>query len=162
MPQATDPLTQRLHDTGLRSTRGARAVLHLFEQAPADWTPTHAELAARLAASGVAVNTVTLYRLLDRLVAVGLLGRHAAPQERAWRFHWQPDASEAAAGSPLPHFECDACHAQFPLPAADAPAQAVAEALRRNLATQGHQAAWVDMAVHGTCADCRSGGKTRH
>ena len=39
----------------------------------------------------------------------------------------------------------------------DASARAVAAAVRRTLARQGHQAARVDLAVHGTCADCRGG-----
>lgn len=151
-----DALGARLRHAGLRRTRALRAVLALFASAPT-WSPTHHQVAERLAAAGQAVNPVTLYRLLDRLVAAGLLARTAAADERAWRFHWQPAAPAAAAQTaiaPLPHFECDTCHAHIPLQEAGKPAQAVARALRRTLAAHGHQAARVNLAVHGQCADC--------
>ncbi len=155
---AFDPaaLGQRLHQAGLRSTRAVLGVTGVFGAAGSAWAPTHADVAAALARAGVPVNPVTLYRLLDRLVAAGLLARHTAPGERAWRFRWQ-GVEPAAAPAAVPHFECDACHTQFPLQAADAPTQAVADALRRTLAEHGHQAARVDLAVHGTCAGCREG-----
>lgn len=155
MPEL-DPaaLNQRLRQAGLRSTRAVLGVAALFEGAAPGWSPTHAEVAERLAQAGERPNAVTLYRLLDRLVAAGLLARHTAPGERAWRFQWLGlDAPEPAPA--VPHFECDACHTQFPLQAADASTQAVADALRRTLAEHGHQAARVDLAVHGTCAGCR-------
>ena len=38
----------------------------------------------------------------------------------------------------------------------------VADALRRTLAEHGHQAARVDLAVHGTCAGCREDGSAHH
>ena len=149
-------LSQRLHQAGLRSTRAVLGVAELFEQAATHWQPTHADVAARLAQAGEPVNPVTLYRLLDRLVAAGLLARHTAPSERAWRFRWLGTGmDERASTAAVPHFECDACHTHFPLQDADAPTQAVADALRRTLAEYGHQAARVDLAVHGTCAECR-------
>ena len=147
--------SQRLHRAGLRSTRAALALAGLFDAAPAGWAPTHADLAERLARAGEPLNAVTLYRLLDRLVAAGLLARHTPVGERVWRFRWLGLDEAADAPAAVPHFECDACHAQFPLQDADAPAQAVADALRRSLAELGHQAARVDLAVHGTCAGCR-------
>ncbi|MDO5289973.1 MAG: transcriptional repressor [Pseudomonadota bacterium] len=150
-----DALSARLHQAGLRRTRALRAVLALFASAPT-WSPTHHQVAQRLAATGEAVNPVTLYRLLDRLVAAGLLARTAAADERAWRFHWQAAPPAAAhAIAPLPHFECDTCHAHIPLQDAGKPAQAMARALRRTLAAHGHQAARVNLAVHGQCAECR-------
>jgi Fur family ferric uptake transcriptional regulator len=147
-------LSQRLHQAGLRSTRAVLGVAELFESASAHWAPTHAEVADRLAQAGEPINAVTLYRLLERLVAAELLTRHTRPGERAWRFQWRGVAAPVPAPA-VPHFECDACHTQFPLQAADAPTQAVADALRRTLAAHGHQAARVDLAVHGTCAGCR-------
>lgn len=150
-------LSQRLHQAGLRSTRGVQGVAQLFESADSGWSPTHADVAALLSQSGAAVNTVTLYRLLDRLVAAGLLARHTAPGERVWRYRWL-GMHAAPTPAAVPHFECDACHTQFPLADADAPTQAVADALRRTLAEHGHQAARVDLAVHGTCAGCRDEG----
>jgi len=157
---ALDPaaLGQRLHQAGLRSTRAVLGVAGLFGAAGAGWAPTHADVAKRLAQAGTPMNAVTLYRLLDRLVAAGLLARHTAPGERAWRFRWLGVDAAAAPAAAVPHFECDACHTHFPLQAADAPAQAMADALRRTLAEHGHQAARVDLAVHGTCAGCRGDG----
>ena len=151
-------LGQRLHQAGLRSTRAVLGVAELFDGAAAGWAPTHAEVADQLAQSGAPMNAVTLYRLLDRLVAAGLLARHTAPSERAWRFRWLGmgmGIDERASTAAVPHFECDACHTHFLLQDADAPTQAVADALRRTLAEYGHQAARVDLAVHGTCAGCR-------
>jgi Fur family ferric uptake transcriptional regulator len=140
---------QRLRSAGLRRTRALQAVLALFDDAPG-WSPTHAQLAERLQGTGEPVNAVTLYRLLERLVSAGLLVKRTAADERAWRFH-----APAATSASGPLFECDACHTQFPLAEDDASARAVAAAVRRTLARQGHQAARVDVAVHGTCADCR-------
>lgn len=150
-PALADDRAQRLRQAGLRRTRALQAVLALFDGAPG-WQPTHAQLAERLADEGEPVNAVTLYRLLERLVAAGLLVKRTAADERAWRFH-APGAAPATG----PLFECDACHTQFPLAEDDASARAVAAAVRRTLARQGHQAARVDLAVHGTCADCRGG-----
>ena len=163
---ALDPaaLAERLHQAGLRSTRAVLAVAALFDAAGPGWGPTHAEVAARLAERGAPLNPVTLYRLLERLVAAGLLARATPPGERSWRFRWLgTDAAAARApAAAVPLFECDACHALIPLQGADAPAQAVADALRRTLAGLGHQAARVDLAVHGTCAGCRRGARPAH
>ena len=151
-PHLPDASAERLRAAGLRRTRALQAVLALFEGNPA-WTPTHAQLADRLAADGEAMNAVTLYRLLERLVGAGLLARRTASGERVWRFHWLAAPDDAG-----PLFECDACHHQFSLAEDDAAARAVATALNRLVARQGHHAAWVDLAVHGTCADCRGAG----
>ncbi|MDO5625753.1 MAG: transcriptional repressor [Pseudomonadota bacterium] len=155
---AADPaataLHARLRAAGLRRTRALGAVLALFAQAPT-WSPTHHQVAERLSEAGEAVNPVTLYRLLDRLVSAGVLARHTAADERAWRFQWCGAQPEGEGGDAHPHFECDHCHSHFLLTDADAPTQAVADALRRTLAAHGHQAARVDLAVHGLCADCR-------
>lgn len=150
LPEAS---AERLRAAGLRRTRALQAVLGLFEQRPA-WTPTHAQLAERLATEGETVNAVTLYRLLERLVGAGLLARRTAAGERVWRFHWLAGPPD----EPGPLFECDACHHQFLLAEDDAAARAVAAALSRLVARQGHHAARVDLAVHGTCASCSATG----
>ena len=150
-PTLADACAPQLRAAGLRRTRALQAVLALFD-ADAAWTPTHAQLAERLAAAGEPVNAVTLYRLLERLVGAGVLARRTAAGDRVWRFH-RPGVALADDAGPL--FECDACHHQFPLAEDDAAARAMAVALNRLAARQGHQAARVDLAVHGTCADCR-------
>ena len=94
MPSPADtpsPLTpevlERLHAAGLRLTVATRAVLGVLAAAP-NSSPCHFEVLAQLKARGVAINRVTLYRLLDRLAACGLLLRHPDPNERRWRFTW--------------------------------------------------------------------------
>ncbi|RYF45160.1 MAG: Fur family transcriptional regulator, partial [Comamonadaceae bacterium] len=52
----------------MRSTRATRAVLRLLGDQPAV-ALSEAEVEAALARAGVAVNRVTVYRLLDRLAA---------------------------------------------------------------------------------------------
>ncbi|MFD1712466.1 hypothetical protein FVQ98_09385 [Ottowia sp. GY511] len=151
-PELLPERALRLRMAGLRRTRALQAVLALFDGAPG-WSPTHAQLAERLQALGEPVNAVTLYRLLERLVGAGLLARRTSGAERVWRFCMPALAEAQSPHGPL--FECDACQRQIPLPEDDPAARAVAEALRQTLARQGHQAARVDLAVHGTCADCR-------
>lgn len=140
MPSPADtpsPLTpevlERLHAAGLRLTVATRAVLGVLAAAP-NSSPCHFEVLAQLKARGVAINRVTLYRLLDRLAACGLLLRHPDPNERRWRFTWA-GATPTSASTPLPlaaaaptaqtalqpHFECDSCHQLLPL-ALDHPA----------------------------------------
>jgi Fur family ferric uptake transcriptional regulator len=143
----------RLEAAGLRRTLATRAVLGLFLANP-QGTLSHAQALASLTARGIGVNRVTLYRLLDRLAACGVLQRHADDGARTWRFGLA-DTGEGLA----PRFECDACHRQFRLTQASAPTQAVASDLFRTLADLGHQGLRVDVAIHGTCASCVPGAE---
>ena len=102
-----------LERAGLRRTLATRAVLGVFLGKPLV-TLNHAQVFSSLASRGLDLNRVTLYRLLDRLVAAGVLHRHADDDARTWRFGLAPLAPEGA----VPQFECDACHNQFPLPEA--------------------------------------------
>lgn len=145
-----------LAQAGLRRTRATRAVLQLFV-ADGARSATHAELEGELLAQGVEVNRVTLYRLLDRLVATGLLTRHADDAARTWRYALASSLSAgglAREGGVVPRFECDACHRQFHLAEASPPTQAVAEQLLQTLASLGHHGQRVDMSIHGTCNVC--------
>lgn len=141
----------RLESAGLRRTLATRAVLGLFLANP-QGTVSHAQALASLQTRGLDINRVTLYRLLDRLAACGVLQRHADDGARTWRYSLA-DAGEGLA----PRFECDACHRQFRLTEASAPTQAVASDLLRTLAGMGHQGMRVDVAIHGTCASCVPG-----
>ncbi len=138
----------RLTQAGLRRTLPTRAVIGLFLARPAQGL-THAQVLAALQARGPAVNRVTLYRLLDRLAAIGVLERHT-DGDRTWRFTLADGTDDAA----VPRFECDACHQQFRLPDAAEPTRAVVEQLQHTLARLGHQGGRIDLAVHGTCAAC--------
>lgn len=139
----------RLEAAGLRRTLATRAVLGLFLADPQS-TLSHAQAQASLATRGLEINRVTLYRLLDRLAACGVLERQTDADARTWRFRLA-DAEKSGAA---PRFECDACHRQFRLTAASEPTQAVAQDLLRTLARMGHQGQRVDLSIHGTCADC--------
>ncbi len=147
-----DVLDAWLAQAGLRRTQATRAVLQWFVANPSS-TANHADVEAALLAQGQGVNRVTLYRLLDRLAAAGLLARHADDAARTWRYTLGPQAAGADA-SVVPRFECDDCHRQFRLTEASPPTQAVAEALMQTLASLGHQGQRVDVSIHGTCAGC--------
>lgn len=140
----------RLEAAGLRRTLATRAVLGLFLAHP-QGALSHAQALSALNARGLDINRVTLYRLLDRLAACGVLQRHA-DDARTWRFSLTGGPQSAAA----PRFECDACHRQFRLSEATEPTSAVATDLFRALARLGHQGERLDLSVHGTCAGCMS------
>lgn len=139
----------RLEAAGLRRTLATRAVLGLFLANP-QGTLSHAQALASLQTRGLDINRVTLYRLLERLAACGVLQRQTDDDARTWRFRLADLGGDGAA----PRFECDACHRQFRLAGASEPARAVADELMRTLAGMGHRGLRLDMAVHGTCADC--------
>lgn len=150
-------IQSRLEAAGLRRTLATRAVLGLFLSRPLA-SLSHAQAQAALSARGLAINRVTLYRLLDRLAACGVLQRHTDDQ-RTWRFQLAPPAGEAVpAATARPRFECDACHRQIPLLGPDAPTRAATQDLMQALARLGHAGARVDLAVHGTCASCAETG----
>ena len=138
----------RLEAAGLRRTLATRAVLGLFLANP-QGSLSHAQALASLTARGLGINRVTLYRLLDRRAACGVLQRHADDGARTWRY----GLADTGAGM-APRFECDACHRQFRLTEGSAPTQAVANDLFRTLAGLGHQGLRVDVSIHGTCASC--------
>jgi Fur family ferric uptake transcriptional regulator len=151
-------LQARLERAGLRRTLATRAALGLFLTSPQGMY-THAQALSALQARGLDVNRVTLYRLLDRLAACGVLQRHADDGARTWRYS-DADLDQGQ----VPRFDCDACHRQFRVAEGSAHTQAAASDLLRTLASLGHQGLRVDVAVHGTCAGClpardASGGK---
>lgn len=148
-PVTVPPEVQaRLERAGLRRTLATRAVLGLFLANP-QGTLSHAQALASLTARGLAINRVTLYRLLDRLATCGVLQRHADDGARTWRYGLADTDNGMA-----PRFECDACHRQFRLTEASLSTRAVASDLLQTLANLGHQGQRVDLSIHGTCASC--------
>lgn len=134
---------------GLRRTHAAIGVLDVLLAEPAR-ARTHAEFEHALEQRGVSVNRVTLYRLLERLVATQVLERHSDDADRAWRFGLR----RAQPGVPLPRFECDACHRHFNLPEASEPTKAAADQILSALSNLGHMGQRIDLSIHGTCAGC--------
>ncbi len=147
-------IQSRLEAAGLRRTLATRAVLGLFLAQPPGGL-SHAQALGALHARGLAINRVTLYRLLDRLAACGVLRRHTDEQARTWRFSLtRPEGERDDGEGAPPRFECDACHRQFHLADASEPTRAMARELLNTLARLGHQGERVDVSVHGTCAGC--------
>ena len=140
----TDPASdadwaEYLRANGLRGTRAAIAVLKALEAAALPLS--HDELETRTAP----IDRVTLYRVLDRLVATGLAQRIES-SERAGRYV----AVQARADS---YFECTTCHRVMALPADPALPQLLSH-LRRQLEKQGLESTQTVFRVQGTCADC--------
>jgi Fur family ferric uptake transcriptional regulator len=147
-----DPIEALLQAHGLRRTQAARLVLGWLLAHP-DTTYTHAQLQAALTDdSAVALDRVTLYRLIDRLTQVGLL-LCRVDANRVRRYQAMPTSVHA-----IPHFECQSCHRDSPLNAAlqanaldlERAAQTALQALK----ALGYQGLSLDFAVRGVCVDC--------
>ncbi|HEY3046937.1 MAG TPA: Fur family transcriptional regulator [Polaromonas sp.] len=154
---AADPIDALLTAHGLRRTAAARLVLGWL-LAHADTSYTHAQLQMALAGDrvqGVALDRVTLYRLIDRLTQAGLL-LCRVDVNRVRRYQAMPSSVHA-----IPHFECQTCHRDSPLLGAlqasahdiERAAQTALEALK----ALGYQGMSMDFAVRGVCADCATG-----
>lgn len=173
-PMLPDPIDALLSAHGLRRTAAARRVLGWLLAHP-DTSYTHAQLQAALqadnqttvagaqasepllgtaAAGAVALDRVTLYRLIDRLTQVGLLLCRVDAQ-RVRRYQAMPEGVRA-----MPHFECQSCHRDSPLSGAlqgnaydlELAAQNALQALQ----ALGYQGLSLDVAVRGLCAECAS------
>jgi Fur family transcriptional regulator, ferric uptake regulator len=120
---------------------------------------THAQLQAALVEGGdLALDRVTLYRLIDRLTQVGLL-LCRVDATRVRRYQAMPTSVHA-----IPHFECQSCHRDSPLAGA---LQANANDLERAAQTAlkalkalGYKGMSLDFAVRGVCVDCATGKPT--
>lgn len=145
MPIAHAPLSL---PAGMRSTRASQAVLALFAARP-DAVLSEADVERSLQAQGIAVNRVTVYRLLNKLHAAGLLQR-SVDADRIARY--MPCGAEGTAQQP--RFECDGCHQQFRLAGHQARLQSALRALRQELQAAGHEELRLDLAVRGRCAGC--------
>ncbi len=155
----SDPINALLSAHGLRRTVAARLVLGWLLAHP-DTSYTHAQLQAALVgadadAPGVALDRVTLYRLIDRLTLAGLL-LCRVDASRVRRYQAMPSSVHA-----IPHFECQSCHRDSPLAGAlQANAldleRAAASALQA-LQALGYQGMSMDFAVRGVCVDCATG-----
>jgi Fur family ferric uptake transcriptional regulator len=140
---STDAL---LRAKGLRVTRASVTVLELLQGVSQPLT--HEEIgAAFAAATGETPDRVTLYRVLDRLVEVGLCQRRVGA-DRVNRFALAVEAS--AAGNV---FECDRCHTQLALPA-DPALPKMMDRLGKALREQGIDPSHTALTLHGICGAC--------
>lgn len=135
--------------TGMRATRASRALEALFRAHP-DTAFSEPEVEAALVQAQVPVNKVTVYRMLDRFAAVGLLQKQV-DRARITRFSL---AVPGEAAQPLPRFECDGCHRNFRLAEESVRMQAAMQSVLQALASAGHEGSSVDIAVRGRCAGC--------
>ncbi|MDD2882060.1 MAG: Fur family transcriptional regulator [Rhodoferax sp.] len=174
IPLAPDPIDALLSAHGLRRTAASRRVLGWLLAHP-DTSYTHAQLQSALQADSgepvanlaganpqwvsdsagagpVALDRVTLYRLIDRLTQVGLL-LCRVDANRVRRYQAMPASVHA-----LPHFECQSCHRDQPLQGTlqgsaldlEVAAQSALQALK----ALGYQGLSLDLAVRGVCVDC--------
>ena len=158
----SDPIDALLSAHGLRRTVATRLVLGWLLAHP-DTSYTHAQLQTALVgadadAPGVALDRVTLYRLIDRLTLAGLL-LCRVDASRVRRYQTMPSSVHA-----IPHFECQSCHRDSPLAGAlQANAldleRAAASALQA-LQALGYQGISMDFAVRGVCVECATGTTT--
>lgn len=153
---ALDPIDALLSAHGLRRTAAARLVLGWL-LAHADTSYTHAQLQTALSGEGaLALDRVTLYRLIDRLTQAGLL-LCRVDARRVRRYQAMPASVQA-----IPHFECQTCHRDSPLTGAlsgrlqseGTDLERAAEAALQALRALGYQDLSLDFAVRGVCADC--------
>lgn len=136
----------------MRATRATRALAQLYAGQPhAAWS--EAEVEAALAAAGVSVNRVTVYRMLDRFASAGLLLKQV-DAARVMRYALAPQGEEGAA----PRFECDDCHRQFRLAEGAPSVQTALQEVLQTLASAGHEGLAVDIHVRGRCAGCAHPG----
>ena len=154
-----DPIDTLLSAHGLRRTSAARLVLGWLLSHP-DTSYTHAQLQAALQGDatrtdGVALDRVTLYRLIDRLTQVGLLLCRVDSQ-RVRRYQAMPSSVHA-----MPHFECQSCHRDSPLAgalqASTIDLERAAQTALAALKALGYQGLSMDFAVRGVCVDCATG-----
>ena len=103
----------------------------------------------------LALDRVTLYRLIDRLTQVGLL-LCRVDLNRVRRYQAMPASVHA-----IPHFECQSCHRdsslQSALKANATDLQKAAQTALEALKALGYQELIMDVAVRGVCVDCASG-----
>jgi Fur family ferric uptake transcriptional regulator len=135
----------RLEAAGMRRTLLTRAVLGIFvSQSKGDLS--HSQAMSLLQARGLNTDRVTLYRLLDRLAACGVLLRRSDPDARVWRYRLAPLEGEDVG----PLFECDGCQRRFPLPGSQLSLKSDLSGLFLELTKMGHR----DLSIHGTCPTC--------
>lgn len=138
-----DQSVRLIQERGARATAARVQVLQLL--LAANTTVSHQSLTQSAAKAAWALDKVTLYRVLDWLVAQGL-AHSVTGQDRVRRFGIAHTHQGHA------HFECDGCNRLFCL--ADRPGMPFP-------APPGFETQRVDITLHGRCADCaRSGAQS--
>ena len=137
-PSGLQAVADQIRSSGARATPARIRVLRLLREAP---TPlSHAEIEPRL--GDMALDRVTLYRVLDWLVESGLAHK-SADANRVFRF------SPASAGEHASHvhFRCEVCGGVYCLEAS----LPVVPAL-----PPGFSLTHMNFDLRGVCASCRA------
>ena len=136
-----------LRNKGLRATQNAVAVIRLLATLKLPYSHDEIHLALAKQSSKEEIDSVTLYRILDRLHQVGLIEKTLG-SDRIWRFR---SANQKA----LEYFECGSCHQHFNLPA-KSPLLEIIENLNSQLKNQEMADFAISLSVQGKCKDCKS------
>jgi len=135
---------QLITDLGLRPTAPRLAVLSLLLDA--SHALTHQELLTQLAAKpdiSSPFDRVTLYRVLDWLVANGIIHK-VTGQNRAWRF--QINRSNTLHRHA--HFQCSRCNKTYCL--------AEVHALKPSSLPEHFTVESIELNIKGVCASCET------
>lgn len=129
---------ERLRALGERQTPARVAILALLLESP--HALSHQAIADRLEERGEHYDRVTLYRVLDWLVAQHLAHKLAG-EDRIWRFNAVTNEQHIH-----PHFQCQAC-GQF----------SCLDAVQLTLSPlpDGYTLQAVDTTLHGLCPACQ-------
>ncbi|MFY0663655.1 MAG: transcriptional repressor [Natronospirillum sp.] len=135
----------QLKTHGLRATAAAQAVLAELHTAPT--TLSHDELLTRITGrlGDRTPDRVTVYRVLERLIDVGLVSS-LATIGRARRFSVMKRDTQA-------QFECNRCH-RITAMTSDPQLQKAVAVIHQRLQQMGMTALHPAIATHGLCADC--------
>ena len=133
---------RQIRATGERLTQPRVTVLATL--LAADHAMSHQDVAAAIAAHH-AIDRVTVYRVLDWLVEVGIAHRIAG-DDRVWRFMLNHAGDDAGRHRQHAHFTCDRCGQTFCL-----------NELQTRLTfklPKGFKPAEVDLKFRGACSHC--------
>lgn len=128
---------ERLKAVGERQTSARLAVLTLLLDAPN--ALTHQDIADQLKNPGEQFDRVTLYRVLDWLVAHRLAHKMAG-EDRIWRFNAVLDEQHIH-----PHFHCVECGKVSCLDSVHVDITAL---------PKGYRSVTADTTIQGVCPDC--------
>lgn len=145
-PEPAEDFASLVREQGLRATPATLLVLQILSHAQVPLT--HEEIQGAFAGNTDAPpDRVTLYRVLERLTAVGLCDTLTGADRRS-RFTLHAKGSGHV-------FECAQCHKVVPLPQ-DPELPAALERLRKTLKRKGMQTQESMVTLRGTCGDCGS------
>ncbi len=110
-----------------------------------DHAVSHLDIAATIAKHH-AIDRVTVYRVLDWLVSVGIAHRIAG-DDRVWRFMMSNPDAKKTTNHAHAHFTCNTCGQTFCL-------NKVQPKMNLKLPT-GFRTTEVDLKIRGLCAECK-------